>query len=186
MKKQVIYCFYISFVAFNLSFFTLLFCFQIEKSQKHGFQKIPKTGGEKVSNWPKYFIFSRAVKLVIYSSYPKRQLTVKILSQNWFCLVERLILLLVTILWTYKSPQRNTRRVELFCVFYRQRGLNCNQILDRLDDGDTDLAGITDIFIEPPDDSDSEGNDDSGDEGDPNGLGRSILKVKLFKLFKIK
>ena len=49
--------------------------------------------------------------------------------------------------------------------------------MDQLEDDDQDLAGVTDIFIEPPDDSDRDGNDDSGDEGDPGSLGRSVLQV---------
>lgn len=56
-------------------------------------------------------------------------------------------------------------------------GLNVNEIMDQLDDADQGLAGVTDIYIEPPDDSDSDGNDESGDEGDPGSLARSVLEV---------
>ena len=52
-----------------------------------------------------------------------------------------------------------------------------NEILDQLEDGDQDLVGVTDIYIEPPDASDSDGNDDSGDEGEPGSLARSVLQV---------
>ena len=56
-------------------------------------------------------------------------------------------------------------------------GLNVNEIMDQLDDADQGLAGVTDIYIEPPDDSDSDGNDESGDEGDQGSLARSVLEV---------
>ena len=49
------------------------------------------------------------------------------------------------------------------------------------EDDDPDMVGVTDIFIQPPDGSDSEGNDNSGDEGESGSLGKSILQVKIYK-----
>ena len=52
-----------------------------------------------------------------------------------------------------------------------------NEILDQLEDGDLDMVGVPDIFIEPSDETDSDGNDGSGDEGEPGSLARSVLQV---------
>ena len=49
------------------------------------------------------------------------------------------------------------------------------------EDDDPDMVGVTDIFIQPPDGSDSEGNDNSDDEGESGSLGKSILQVKIYK-----
>ena len=62
-------------------------------------------------------------------------------------------------------------------IFFFRKGLSVNEILDQLEDGDQDMVGVTDIFIEPPDDTDSDGNDGSGDEGEPGSLARSVLQV---------
>ena len=54
-------------------------------------------------------------------------------------------------------------------------GLCVNEILDILDEEDMHM--VESIYIQPPDGDQSDGNDDSEDEGDPDKLTKGILQV---------